>query len=646
MEQKKFGYWTILALAFGSIIGTGLFTGAALGANFSGNMVIIAWIIMSVIGVYIAACFGELVAMFPKSGGVYEYGKQAYGRFISFMIGWVAWLVGTISIALLIVTAINFIIPDGSNLFAKIAISISIVVLLNLIAFIGVEMSSFVLLAFAAIMVAVIATIIIRGITFVNAQNFSPFFSHDFSALFVTIFFIMESYFGWEAATYLAEETENPRKVIPKALMVGTLMVAVFGVMMMVVMLGIIPYSELAALCHPNSATCDPISPILKIIFGSFGIILSVGIVLIMIGSAAGGIISLPRLLLALARDKLMLGQLKHLHSVFNTPYKAIVFQTIMLILVLLFGFAHYQTLLGVLVPLALAMYILSLLAVSILRHTQPEAERSFKVPFGNIGPIIISLIFLAVIVFWIMTVKGSSSLLFLGISLALFGIPIYFLIEMYYDPKMITSVNDIFSHLTLATEHFTFPRKIRKEILGFLGDIKGKAVLEFGCSVGTLTIPLAKAVGSTGKIYATHFSEHDLKIVRRRLINKKWETEKRVYGQVRLIHDFEHLVRLHPDVKYADAAVSAGMLSYMQQPKKILSEIASVLPSGGKVCFVEYADFFHIIPNKEWLSDDMKIAKVFREAGLSVKVERRKGLFWNHIFIYGFKLGKGVAYI
>ncbi len=645
MEEKRLGFWTVLALAFGSIIGTAIFTGAALGANFSGNMVIVAWIILSVLALYIAACFAELVSMFPKNGGVYEYGKQAYGRFISFMMGWLAWLVGTISAALLIVTGIQFVLPKSSVL-VEIAVSIIIVILLNLIAFVGLEMSSYMLLGFAAVMITVVMAMIIKGATIMNPANLTPLFTHGIGSIFVTVFFIIESYFGWEAATYLAEETSSPKKTIPRALLIGTGTVAVLGLLLMIVMLGIIPAQELAGLCRPNSATCDPITPLAGMMFGGFGIAIIAGIALTLIGSAASSIITLPRLLGAMARDKLMLGQLKQIHPWFGTPHKAILFQSAVLIMVLMIGFAQYQVLLGILVPLALFMYMLSIMTVTVLRHNRPDIERSFKVPFGEVLPAIISLGLGSVIAIWIMSVEGSTALLLIGTSLLLFGIPLYFLIEMYYDPKMITSVNDFFSYLTLATEHITFPRGIRQEILKFLGDVKGNTILEFGCSVGTLTIPLSKEVGANGKIYATHFSEHDLKIVRRRLINKKWESERRIYGQVKLIYDFDHFVRLHPEVKYADHAVSAGMLSYMQNPVKILKEISSVLPAGAKVCFVEYADFFHVIPNKEWLSDEKRIMQVFREAGLSVQVEKKKGLFWNYIFIYGLKLGKGVEYI
>ena len=104
--KRTLGYWTILALAIGSIMGSGMFFGAAIGAGYSGNASIISWVILSFVAVYIGACFGELTSMFPKAGGVYEFAKQTYGRFSSFIIAWTAWIVGNLTSALLIVAAI------------------------------------------------------------------------------------------------------------------------------------------------------------------------------------------------------------------------------------------------------------------------------------------------------------------------------------------------------------------------------------------------------------------------------------------------------------------------------------------------------------------------------------------------------------
>ena len=136
---KGLGFLAILCLAIGSIMGTGMFFGTAIGAIYSGNMVLLAWVVLSAIALYIAACFGELSAMFPKSGGVYEFTKQAYGRFISFMVAWIAWLVGNITSVVLIVAAIEYLLPFQELGIFKLVVCVLFIAMLNLIAFVGIH---------------------------------------------------------------------------------------------------------------------------------------------------------------------------------------------------------------------------------------------------------------------------------------------------------------------------------------------------------------------------------------------------------------------------------------------------------------------------------------------------------------------------
>ena len=110
--RRSLGYFAIISLAVASIMGTGLFYGAGIAPQYAGNASILSWVVLSLFGLYIAACFGELTSMFPEAGGVYEFCKRAYGRFFSFIIGWVAWLVGNITTSLIVVAAVNLIMPS------------------------------------------------------------------------------------------------------------------------------------------------------------------------------------------------------------------------------------------------------------------------------------------------------------------------------------------------------------------------------------------------------------------------------------------------------------------------------------------------------------------------------------------------------
>lgn len=630
--KRELGFWTILALSVANIMGTGMFMGASVGAYHSGNASIIAWAVLTIISIYISMFFGELVSMFPKAGGIYEYSKHVYPRFVSFLMGWLAWLVGNLTVVLVIVTAINYLIPDNSQILLKFGICVSLLLVLNIIAYFGLQASGFITIMLSIVSISIILSLIVPGVFNINAANYTPFLTAGFLPIFVTMFFLAESFFGWEESTYLAEETKDPERIIPISLVLGTVVVGILGISVVIVSFGIIPSSEIANMNSPFSA-----------VFGRmFGLIaekaINFGIFLSLIGAAVGGIIGMPRLVLALARDKLFIVQLSEIHQKHKTPYKAIIFQAIVSIIILLIAFGNYTVLLSLLLPLGLIMYIFTILAVFILRLRKPELKRAFRVPFARVGSIFVILFLILLMVVWLYIEPDALPILLVGLSFIVIGLPIYLLLVFYYDPDVIVKVNNSLAYLTLLTERIMLPKKVRTEILNLVGDIRNKTILEFGCSVGTLTMHLAERVKPKGKVYATDLSETDLTIARKRLI-------KMGHMHVTIIHDKHQFNRVHPDIPHIDAVVSMGMMGYLQDVKKVLRELRALLPYNGKIIFVDYTDFFKVIPNVEWLSTNEKIQKVFNECGFSVYVDRKKGIFWNYIYVYGIKFHHNVPY-
>lgn len=631
--KRVLGFWTVLSLAIASIMGTGLFFGTAVGSGYSGNASILSWLILSFIAVYMSMYFAELVSIYPKAGGVYEFSKHAYNRFFSFIMGWIAWLVGNLTTSLLVVAAIDYLIPDPTRFWLKMGISILFILLLNLIAYFGIEASAFLLVVFAVISIGVLSSLIVPGLFEISYSNYSPFFAFGLSSIFITIFFIAESFFGWESATYLAEETQEPQRVIPKAIVIGTIIVGILGTLTAAVSLGIIPWNELAA-------SNAPLSIVSEQIMGKIGMnAINIGIFAALIGSAAGGLITMPRLILALARDKLFIAQLSSIHEKFKTPHKAIIFQTIVSLLVFGMTFGRYRELLSLLLPLGFIMYFFIVLSVPILRYKEPDANREFKVPFAKLGSALMMAFILGIMIIWVASDSDAVNKLKLGASLIFVGVPIYLLLEIYYNPDAIIKINDKLAFLTLLSERIILPKSIREEILALLGNINNKKVLEFGCSVGTLTMHLAEAVKPNGRVYATDLSRRDLLITKRRLMKKG-------HNHVIVIHDEHQVNRVHPLIPHVDAIVSIGMMGYLQDVKKVLKEMRDLLPYGGKIVFADYADFFKIIPNVAWLSNDKVIERMFRDAGFSVYVTRKKGLFWNYVYVYGIKFHENIPYI
>jgi SAM-dependent methyltransferase len=306
----------------------------------------------------------------------------------------------------------------------------------------------------------------------------------------------------------------------------------------------------------------------------------------------------------------------------------------------MLFAFGRYQFLVAVLVPLALTLYAVVLLTVPTLRRTKPNQERPFKVWGGSWFPAVIALFYLGVVAGYFITTPGSSSVLLLIAGFLFLSFPVYWFVTMVYNPDAIISVSNMAARVTYLLEDLLLPKRVREELVDlFRTHIRGKTVLEFGSGVGTLTEDLANAVGPKGTIIAVDFSKSNLTIL-----------EKRFAGRgtfvLKTIHDEHQINRLHPGVTHADAVYSVGFLGYMQDLRKVLRELSDVLPTGGRVCFVEYVNFFKVLPDPAIVSDIARLEASFRDSGFSVSVKKRRGFLWNYLIIEGIKSSSKAPYI
>jgi len=632
----------ILLITINSIMGTGIYFLTAVGTRYAGPASIISWILLSILSIYIAMCFAELASMFPKSGGVFEYTKQGFGRMPSFFVGWLAIITSNITLAMLVVGAMQYLMPDQA-IWIKAVIALSFVLVFHFITIFGIDLSAKVLTAFATATIGTFLVIIAFGLPQTNPANFSPFFPvalGGLSSVFVAIFFIAETFFGWESTTFLAEETKNAEKVIPKALIWGTVSIAVISLLLVVVSIGNINWEV-------YGASSKPLIDLAISIFGEKGVgIVKVVIGMTILGSAACWIVAAPRLIQALTKDKLFLLHFKAIHPKYGTPYKAIILQAVIACLMIFAGLGQYEKLLHLLIPLVLFVYCTVILSVAVLRFKRPELPRPYKAPFGTVGPFLVVGVFIALIVMWIMKIESAWPDLRFGLSLVGVGIPLYLLIEMYYNPEMIKEVDDITAHFNMIFEKAILPSHIKKDILTFLGDIKGTRLLDFGCGSGQLATSISRHIGPTGRIIAIDHSHYKLKIIEKNLERAERDEYSQLYSHITTIHDPNLLTQIHPDVPEVDNIVAVNTLSILQDARRVISGLSSILKEDGKICFVEPVDYFWgLIPNTHWLNRD-ELRKIFYENDFSIQIEKRKHLFWNYIYIYGVKSKAHDVYI
>ena len=646
---KKLSSPTVLLILINSILGSSLFFVPGYGIAYSGAASIIAWIALFVIATFMMLYIGELVSLHPTSGGTYEFCKRAYGRAGSFFAGWLIWVAGNFGMALGIVAAAEYLLPVSfPNYFLlRIIFTIVLVIAFNYFAFRGINFGATVLVVFGIISLVVLVLMTLPSFIDFPAlfsgmvkspfdlELFKPFFRSEgggiFAFLGLSLFLISESFFGFEIITYMANEVKEPKKLYK--LMVLAMIIS--GVLMFIYVassFGIVSYHDY--INNPRPFAVQAMKTL-----GNFGenfIIL--GVVLVSISASAGWPIVGSRLIRAMSADKLFPKHFAVLHPKHRSPYRAVYFQTIAVLVFSWFIFRGYlvnwnnpyRTIYLIYIVISMIILSLVLLAVPILRKKEAKLKRPFKAPLGKVLPFVFVAGFIYLIFNWIKIEGGVAwSILKLTASFIIVGVPFYFLVEMFYSKKAIVGVNEYLSYFVLLGEKLFFPFSIRNKILKGLGNLKGKVILEYGCSVGTLTRKLARKVTEKGKIYALNLSEKKVEITSKR-------TRHLPHVSVHH-HPYLNDFKLKFPGK-ADRVISVGMLSYMQNPKKILTSLAKKVNHKAEIIFVDFDKFFYIVPNVAWITDDKKLVAMFKEAGFNVKVEKKRGLLWTYIIISGKK--------
>lgn len=467
--KRELDFHTLLLLGINGTIGTGIYFVPGIAAAIAGPASILSWIAVGVIAIFIALYFAELSSMFPKSGGVYEYTKNAFGNFFGYMVGWTGWVVANITIAMLVLGSIDYlsaIIPISA--FQKIIFALLFILFVNYISYNGVGMGVKIILLFAVITIMVLWFILSIGLYHSTVSNFHPFFALGTLPVFIAMLFILETFFGWETVSYLAEESKDPKKNLPKTMIYSTLFIVALALGVVAVALSVVPWETLA-----NSAS--PLATTVSMFAGNTGkIIITIGIFINILGTAAAWIIATPRLIFALSRDRLLPRALSEVHGKYGTPHNAIMFQAVLSSFIVISG--SYLFLLKVLLPLAIFMYAMVLLSVTKLRFSKPELERGFRAPLAKVVPIMIA------IVMFVLAAYIKADVILAGALFVLMGLPIYIITKLRDSetfPKLFYSILSKFpGYDTLSRT--SYAKEVSKRMIHGI-PLKGK-ILEVDC--------------------------------------------------------------------------------------------------------------------------------------------------------------------
>ena len=334
--KSKLTLFDVTNLVVGAIIGADIYVASALGAGLLGPFSLVVWVVAGIIAIVIALCFAQCVALLPKVGGPYAYAHAAWGTFAGFVVGWSLWLAEWLSLAVFPVAFTNYLMYFFSlNWATQVVVKVLFVVFLIVTNIVGVKAAGrtndvLTLIKLVPLLFfAIVGLLFIASNTGVAAGNYSPFVPLGFGGFGTALVLIFWAYAGFEISTIPAEEIRDPGKTIPRAIVIGILIVTVFYLVTNVVLFGMMPSTSLAASTAPLAKATNTALLAIPAVALVGAIIVGGGALISVAGSDESGMIGTSRLGYALAADGLFPRAFAKIHPKFKTPYLGIIIQAV-----------------------------------------------------------------------------------------------------------------------------------------------------------------------------------------------------------------------------------------------------------------------------------------------------------------------------
>jgi basic amino acid/polyamine antiporter, APA family len=449
---RRLGLTTAVMVVIGSTIGSGIFLtpqNVAHAVPVPGLMIFV-WVLTGLLTLAGALTNAEVASMLPEAGGQYVFFRVTFGKLTAFLYGWCTFIVyQTGSIAALAVAFARYLgfyvdlphlgpdleawkLPLLGNIyplkdFGITMVAIGAIILVAFINYFGVHIGGWIQNVFSWLKIAAIGCIVALSFTSSHGStaNFFPIFALPdamptmaalMSAVGVAMIATLWSYDGWNSLTFLAGEVKDPQHTIPRALMIGTVMIIVIYVVTNLAYLYVLPIGEMGS---SKLVAADAMEKIGK----GYGAIIAAMVMLSTFGTVNATTMTTARVYYAMAKDKLFFRGLGEIHPKYRTPGTSLIIQAAWACLLTLTG--TYDQIFTYVVFAGWIFYALGAGSVFILRVKQPDAERPYRVPGYPWVPI---LFIIVATWFVINTIVHQTADSVVGLLLLAAGIPFYLL--------------------------------------------------------------------------------------------------------------------------------------------------------------------------------------------------------------------------
>jgi basic amino acid/polyamine antiporter, APA family len=395
--KRTLGPWSITLLGIGAIVGTGIFvlTGVA-AAKYAGPGLILSFVLAGIVSGLAAICYAEFASTVPIAGSAYTYSYATLGELIAWIIGWdliLEYAVGAAAVSIgwsgyltdLLKGALGIVLPKAltASPFAGGIINLPaflIILVITALLILGTSESAKINNIIVTIKLAVIVFFLIVGFGHINPANWTPFLPFGAGGVFGGAAIIFFAYIGFDQISTSAEESRNPSRDLPIGIFTSLLVCTALYILVTAVLTGVVSYTKLDV--------ASPVSHALILLgLNAAGSIISIGAICGLTTVLLVLLYGQSRIFFSMSRDGLLPELFARIHPRFRTPYLSSMLVGI--VVALIAGLTPIEIVAELTNIGTLSAFVLVSAAVWILRRTQPNLRRGYRVPLVPLIPIL-----------------------------------------------------------------------------------------------------------------------------------------------------------------------------------------------------------------------------------------------------------------
>ncbi len=416
--KRALGLTEATVCGIGIILGAGIYALIGKAAGMAGNATWIAFVIAAVVAGLSGLSYAELSAVFPKAGAEYEYTKNAFGKKLAFIVGWMIALSGIIGATTVALGFGGYF--EGMFGTPILLAAIALVVLLSLVIAYGVKEAAWFAMVGTLFEAGGLLVVILIGIPYFGSVDY--FEIPSFDGIFAAAALVFFAYIGFEEMTRMAEEVKNPEKNMPRALILAVAITTIFYILVAIAVVSVMDFNVLA---ESNSPLADVVSKAWSSdAFFAFSIIalFATGNTVLLIMMAAS------RIIYGMADSGALPKPVSYVSPSRRTPWTAIAIVGILTMGFFMVG--DIQEVANLTNFTVFATFLVINAALIKLRYDRRDIKRPFKVPV-NVGwfPVLPALAIISTL--FMMTNVGIDAAVD-GVILILLGIVAYVLIDRF----------------------------------------------------------------------------------------------------------------------------------------------------------------------------------------------------------------------